>query len=204
MPTCAARMLALAHLDTVRNHHQIVDFRPTSDPRFTDRRTIDRRVRANLHVVLDDDNALLGDLVMSSVAVGDEPESVAADDGAVLHDDTGAQHRTIAHGDAGVQDRVGANPRAGTDHDVGVENDAIADVRVGADDHQRANRDIGAEARVRRDDRARMNAGRRPLAPAEHAQGVGKRSIRMRGAQHRAWRGRRIVAQDDRARRGSR
>ena len=79
----------------------------------------------------------------------------------------------------------------------GVQHDAIADLRAGADHHQRTNRDVGAEARVRRDDRARMNAGRRPLVAAEHAQRVGKRPIGMRGAQHRAWRGRRIVGEDD-------
>ena len=60
---------------------------PAPNPRLADRRPIDRRVRADLDVVFDDDVAVLRNLEMRAVRLLDEAEAVAADHRAVLHDD---------------------------------------------------------------------------------------------------------------------
>ena len=172
-------------------------FVPAPDPRLPHCRPIDRRIRPDLHVVFDDDVALLRDLVMNALVVGDEAEPVTANHRSVLHDDARADDRAVANRDAGVEDRVVADLRFGADDDVRVEDDAIADHGLRADDHERADRDVAADARVRRDDGGRVHAGGRPLVAPEQREGLGERAVRMRGAQHRARCRRGILGQDD-------
>ena len=129
MPTCATSSDVLADRDAVRDLDEVVDLGPAPDPRLAHGRPIDRRVRADLDVVFDDDDAVLRDLVVDAVRVGDVAVAVAADHGAVLHHHTAAQHRTFAHRHARVHDAVLADPDAGPEHHVRVEHDAVADVR---------------------------------------------------------------------------
>src|SRR5215218_5858082 len=71
--------------DTVRDLHEVIDLRTGADPRLPHRRTIDRRIRANLDVVFDDDIGDLRNLLVRAVGSMGEAEPVAADDGAVLN-----------------------------------------------------------------------------------------------------------------------
>ena len=57
MPTCAANSTRCPIDDAVRDLHEVVDLRAGADARLADRRPIDRRVRADLDVVFDDDVA---------------------------------------------------------------------------------------------------------------------------------------------------
>ena len=63
-PTCAASSDVAADLHAVRDLHEVVDLRAGADARLADGRTIDRRLRADLHVVLDDDAADLRNLLV--------------------------------------------------------------------------------------------------------------------------------------------
>ena len=73
--------------DAVADLHEVVDLRAGLDARLADRGPIDRRVRAELHVVFDHDRGDLRDLLVGAVAAADEAVAVAADDDAVLQHD---------------------------------------------------------------------------------------------------------------------
>ena len=94
MPTCAASRALLADGHAVGDLHQVVDLRARLDPRLAHRRPIDRRVGADLDVVFDHDDRRLRDLLVRAVGVVREAEAVAANHGAVLHDDTRARAGT--------------------------------------------------------------------------------------------------------------
>src|SRR5215510_1382977 len=85
---------ALPDLDSVRDLHEVVDLRSRPDSRRADSGTVDGRIRADLHVVLDDDSAGLGNFVMRAIRPGGKAKTVAADDRAVL------DHHAIGDGDA--------------------------------------------------------------------------------------------------------
>ena len=104
--------------DAVRDLHEVVDLRARADARLADRGPIDRRVGADLHVVLDDQVGVLRDLGVRAVGPLDEAEAVAAEDGAVLHDDAVAEDDALADRDVRVQHAVLADPRARADDDV--------------------------------------------------------------------------------------
>ena len=111
----------------VRDLDEIVDLRPRADPGFADRRTIDRRIGADLHVVLDDDIADLRDLVVAAVGVAGEAETVAADDRAVLHDDAVAEHARVPEWRRARGSRSRRRCRVTADDDVRVHDRARAD-----------------------------------------------------------------------------
>ena len=67
MPTCAASSTCRPTCDAVRDLDEVVDLRAGADARLADGGTIDRRVRADLDVVFDDDVAVLRDLLVRAV-----------------------------------------------------------------------------------------------------------------------------------------
>src|SRR5207244_12087107 len=77
---------ALADLDVVRDLHEVVDLRAAPDDRGAEHRAIDRRVGADLHVVLDEDPAHLRDLTVR-LPVERVAEAVGPDHRARLDDD---------------------------------------------------------------------------------------------------------------------
>src|SRR4051812_2702741 len=83
--------------DAVRDLHQIVDFRSRADARLTDGGSIDRRIRAELHVVFDHDGRDLRNLLVRAVAPTDEAVAVAPDHDAVLQDDAITNRDALAH-----------------------------------------------------------------------------------------------------------
>ena len=80
----------------VRNLHEVVDLRARLDPRLADRRPIDRRVGADLDIVLDHDRRGLRDLFVRAVRTRREAVAVAADHGAVLDDHARADGAALA------------------------------------------------------------------------------------------------------------
>ena len=130
MPTCAASSTFRPRRDAVGDLDEVVDLGAGADARLADGRPIDRRVRADLHVVFDDDAADLRDLLVGAVAAMREAEAVAADDGAVLQDDAVADTNTLADRDVGVDDAVVANLRKASDRHVRVHDGACADPRA--------------------------------------------------------------------------
>ena len=87
---------AAADADAVRDVHQVVDLRAGANPRLADRRPVDRTVRADLHVVFDDDGGGLRDLQVRAVGLLREAEAVAAEDDAVVEDDAVADDDALA------------------------------------------------------------------------------------------------------------
>src|SRR5215203_6664733 len=124
--------------DAVRDLHQVVDLRPRLDARLADGRTVDRRVRPHLDIVLDDDDGALRDLAMRTVRTRHEPVAVAADNGTVLDDDAGAEDAPLAHRHVRVQQAVVPDGRAAADHDVRMNDGPIAYARPSADHDERA------------------------------------------------------------------
>ena len=153
---------AAADLDAVGDVDEIVDFRALADPRFADRRSIDRRVRADLDVVFDDDVGELRNLQMLSVRIFREPEPVAADDGAVEHDNAIAELHALANRYVSMEDAVVADNRAGTDYRVRIDDRPGANSGAFADHGKRSNRCVGTYGRVW----PRRRSGGRSLAPA--------------------------------------
>src|SRR5262249_42174362 len=134
--------------DAVRDLHEVVDLGARLDPRLADRRTIDRRVRADLHIVFDDDVGVLRDLQMRAVGLPGEPEAIAADDGAVENRHATADDNVIANRHAGMDDTIVADARAGANRDVGKNDRARADRRARAHRDERTDRGIRADAGI--------------------------------------------------------
>ena len=118
------------HADAVRDLDQVVDLRAGADARLADGRTIDRRIRADLHVVFDDDAADLRNLFVGAVAATREAEAVAADHDAVLQHDAAADADALADRDLGVDDAVVADLRKASDRDVRMHDRSRADPRA--------------------------------------------------------------------------
>ncbi len=129
--------------------------------------------------------------------ISDEPEAIAPDHCAVLHDDARAQDRAAANGHTGMQHCSSAHTSARADDHVRMHDDAIADLCAGLDHRQRPDRDVLAQPHVRRHDRARMHTSGPSLVGAEHDERFRKRAVRLPRPQHGARRRGLVVVQDD-------
>lgn len=145
--------------DVVGNLHQVVDLGTSLDPGAAKPGTIDADIRADLHVVVDLDNADLGDLLV--YGAWDEAIAVAANNGTTMNDDAFAKYTTLEHDNIGVQPAAGTKINlttditTSTDNGTGADTDASFDDRVGTDMHIIRNHDIGIN------DSTAMNTGRR-------------------------------------------
>src|SRR5262249_48446135 len=135
------------HLHVVPDLDEIVDFRAAADDRVAERRAVDGAVRADLHVVLDDDASGLWNLAMPCAVEG-EAEPVGADARARMHDHAPPESR------AGEQRHVRTEHASLPDLDVrsheGQRPDARAgrDLCSGLDDDERAQGRSGIDTRV--------------------------------------------------------
>ena len=183
----------------VRDLDEIVDLRPLPDAGFANGRTIDRRIGADLHVVLDHHITDLRDLVVAAIGVAGEAETVTPDDRAVLHDDAVAELHAFPDGDASVDHTVGTDDRTTANDDVWVHD------RARSDSCPVANHRVGANGRVARDVTAgtdeceRMDANRHRRFLPENLNGLGERQVRILRPQHGARRRFGLLAQDHRA-----
>ena len=186
MPTCAASSTRWPIADAVRDLDEVVDLRAGANARFADRRAIDRRVGADLHVVFDDDVGVLRNLEMRAVGLLGEAEAVAADDGAVLDDDAVADDDALANRHVRVHDAVVADPRAGADGDVRIDDRPRADRRARADGDERADRHVRADRGVARDGAQRVDARRRRLGAERGGRSRARTSCTDRRCEERA------------------
>ena len=179
MPTCDARSTRRPTRDAVADLHQVVDLRARLNARLADGRSIDGRVRANLHVVFDDDVRVLRNLQMGAVGLLGEAEPVAADDRAVLHDDAIADDDPLANRDVRMEDAVVADARAATDDDIGIDDRARADGGAGADDDKRTDRHVSAQRDVRCDGAERVDSPGRRAALHEQRDRMREHRVRI-------------------------
>src|SRR5581483_574851 len=106
--------------DVVPDLNEIINFRPLTDDRVLERAAVDAAVGADLHVVLDDHPADLGDLEVPAGPHG-EAEPVLADP------DAGMQDYPVAYECMG-------DGAAGPDKAVASDRNPVADERAGGDD----------------------------------------------------------------------
>src|SRR5881628_1917671 len=136
----------LADLDVVTDLDEVVDLGPAADDRPAEHGAIDRRVGADVHVVLDHDGTDLRDLAMAA-AVEDVAESVAADDGAGLDDHTAPEPHPFAQNDARMEHRLLAHLDERPDIDERMHPDPRPYDRARGDHRQGTDR--GARVHVR-------------------------------------------------------
>ncbi len=205
----------LADRDRVAHLHQVVELRAPADAGLAERGPVHGGQRADLDVVLDDDDADLRELVVPALAVPGEAEAVAADHGPVLHDDPAPEPAALAHLHARVDHAVLAHFDALVEHDVRVEGRARAHPHARPHDRERSHVHVRPEDRrgvhlrgrvhpgrgVRRrpDERHRPSEGQVGVVGDEAGQGAARGPGRggsrppawSRGARHSAgWRGR--------------
>src|SRR5579862_3480777 len=106
--------------------HQVIDLRTAANPGLSEGASIDGRVGADLHIVFDDQRALLRELRIRSIrGIAHIPESVGPQDRSGMNHDTVAQRSSgIEHGsgiDAAVasEGNAFANDGAGLDASAG-------------------------------------------------------------------------------------
>src|SRR5206468_1076603 len=149
----------LADLDVVTDLDEVVDLGPAADDRPAEHGAIDRRVGADVHVVLDHDGTDLRDLAMAA-AVEDVAESVAADDGAGLDDHTAPEPHPFAQNDARMEHRLLAHLDERPDIDERMHPDPRPYDRARGDHRQGTDRGARVHVRVARHDGQGVDAGR--------------------------------------------
>ena len=127
---CDHGMLTDDHI--VGDLYQVVDLGSSLNDGFAQRRSIDRGIGADLHVIFDDDDADLRDLDPPGTGAG-ITETVAADDYTGVQDDSIADSAALPNDDVGVEQAVGADLRIRADKDAGKEHRSTADFSPGAD-----------------------------------------------------------------------
>ena len=134
---------------------------------------------------------------MSAVAAPDKAVPVAADDHTVLQDHPVADGDPLANGDIRMDHTAITDPRTRSDSHVGKNDRVVADDRTLGNRHERADGNVAADLRIRCDRSPRMNAFGRAPGRSEQSNRPRKRQIRIGRPQHRAWRGRRVIAQEN-------
>ena len=122
-----------------------------------DASAVDRRSRADFHVILDDAPADMRNLLVATVLVH-VAESIRADAGAGLDHDTRAELRARVQPHASKETRVVADRHARADATVRVNRHAVAQPRAVADMHERPDHRIRPDPHVAAKYRARMDA----------------------------------------------
>ena len=89
-----------SYLSSMPDLDQIVELGSASDPCISYRGAVDRGVRADLHVVVDQDSARLANFIVGTVSHRREPEPIAADYGPVLNDHAIADVAQLPDNDA--------------------------------------------------------------------------------------------------------
>src|SRR5215471_35616 len=132
--------------DVVPDLDEVVDLGATADDGLAEGRTVDRRVRADLDVLLDPHDPHLRDLAVP-LAVPEVSEPVGADDRAGVEDSPRADPAALEHGGVGMQEAVFADDGVLPDVGAGAEDRPVAYDRPGLDRGARGDRHALAELR---------------------------------------------------------
>src|SRR5205823_9293548 len=142
--------------NVVGHLHQIINLRARLNPSPTESRPIDRRVRADLHVIVDLDNSYLRHFLLT-LCCHFETEPVGADHGAAVQNHSRPEpaafpncysrinHAAVTDDDivpnvtSGANDRARSNSRAGFDHDQRLNRNVIAQFRSRVNHSARTN-----------------------------------------------------------------
>lgn len=123
----------LADVDVVRDVDEVVDLDASLDARLSQGCPVDRGIRTDLHIVLDDDDSHVTNPVELAVTPS-EAESVRSDDrtgmddyaiaqpAAVANDGVGPDERVLSHAHRRTQVGTRVHDRARSDGDVLIDN----------------------------------------------------------------------------------
>ena len=176
--------------------HEVVDLGPAPDDRGIHCRAIDRHVRADLHVVLDDHIANLWNL-QPLRAVLHITEAVAADHRAGVNADAVADADVVVDGDIRVEQAIVAKAAAFADDAMGFDDRAVADCDVIAQDHVLTDKHALAKAHVAAELRGGMDLRGIETRRTKNRQGPRKRGARVFYPDQRLPRGGRAQRDDD-------
>ena len=110
IPTCATMIECLPMTHVVSDLHQVVDLDPFLDPGASKACPIDRRVGADLHIVIDLDDADLRHFLVSARGHF-KTEAVRADHGATVNNDAFADPGAFTNRDVGIDQGPRADRR---------------------------------------------------------------------------------------------
>ena len=136
--------------DIVGDLDEVIDFGTGLDPSAAESSTVDGDVGTDFNIVIDLDDAGLGNFHMATGGEF-EAEAIAAEDGAAMDDDSGAEETTCADGHAGgdlaigSEDGVVADVGGGADEAIGADVGAVFDDDMGLDGNIFTEGDIGSD-----------------------------------------------------------
>ena len=170
----------LPNLNVMRDLHQIVDFRAAANHRAAQRRAVDGGVGADLHIVLDDDDADLRDFD-SRCAPPRVTETIAADNDPGMENDPLSDAATLAHHHIGMKHGSHTDAHILTQIDTGEKHRALADPR------SRTDKNVGKDGRARGDHcacvdcRKRADLRRKLCGRAKKAEDFSEGHVRIGG-----------------------
>ena len=130
-PVCAAMTTLRPMVTLWPDVDEVVELGAAADARLFERAAIDRGVRADLHIIFDDEPALLRELrVLAGRAVAHVAEAIGAEHCARMHDHAISQFRAGIEHHARIKVAIAADAHAGADDDAGIDAGACADDRV--------------------------------------------------------------------------
>ena len=141
----------MGHLD------EVVELHATADDGLAHGAAVDARVGAYLHIVLDDHNAYLRNLVVA-ILVGGEAEAVGTDHTARMDGDAVAHLTPLIDGHVGIEQTLLADGHPVAYDHVGIDLGAIADGGAIANTGKGTNVNVGADGGLGRDERQRVDA----------------------------------------------
>src|SRR6202167_1739389 len=124
----------LSQAAVVADVHQVIDLRSLPNARFIERSAVDRRVSADLYIVLDHQPAHLGKfLVASTLRIANVSEAIASENGARMHNHAVAQRSACIDRDLRINFAVPPNLHPSRNRATGADPRALADFRVRPD-----------------------------------------------------------------------
>ncbi len=139
----------------VTDVNQVVELGPAADPGFFQGPAVNGGVGSDLHVVLNDQRALLGKLgVLPGRSIADVAEAIGP------QHRPGVDHHPIAQGDAGVDDHPGVDAAIAADADAGADHRSAADDGGCADAGSLVDRRRGRQSRLCRQSAPQAQAQR--------------------------------------------
>ena len=183
----------------VRDHDEVVDFRPPPDPSRTDGSSVHRRVRSNLHPVAQFNCPDLGNRQRIAATVWNVPEPIAADDGPGLQGDVVSDSDLLAHHRTRMRRKVVTDDSPRVNGHVRVEPRLPPDPHVFSDDDVRCYRGTFPDLRARCDYRRRVHPRFEPRPPIELFEETHQCKVRLLDTDRRTTVGVVLRAEQDRA-----
>src|SRR5258706_2103927 len=162
-----------ADFDVVRDLHEVVNLRALADDGRAERAAVNRHIRADLHVVADDEVADLWNFAVDA-AVGNITNPVRADHRPGVDANALADFRARINGDVREKIHVITEPGIIADKIAALQNRARADAHAFADDAMRPDMGAGVNLRGGCDDGRRMDAGSGFLFRKKQQEHLGK------------------------------